>query len=162
VLPDFEDATGNLPGGRHDATLDEVRTRFGYNFRRREIIAGLEDVLHALKTHGVVDIWLDGSFVTSKMRPSDVDVVYSPVAGDDPSNWPDTELVSPDRKRHLKKYYRVDLWPYPSHQPSGKTILEFFETDRNGKSKGIVHLIEGGSEDDPQRASVEGSEEETA
>jgi hypothetical protein len=148
ALPDFDQGTGYLPGGDHDATLQEVRDRFGYNHRRREILTGLEHVLGLLAQKGVTTIWLDGSFVTDKMRPSDVEVIYLPPPNEDPSTWPDHEWISPKRRGDCKIHHRVDLWHYPSYQISKKkpipgppiTIKEYFATDRDDRPKGLVHL----------------------
>lgn len=47
-IPDLSPDTGYLPGGLHDATLDEVRERFAYNHRRRKIFDGLTWTVQAL------------------------------------------------------------------------------------------------------------------
>jgi hypothetical protein len=143
-IPEIDDATGYLPGGTYDATLDEVRDRFAYNYRRREIFSGLEHVLGLLRARGVTVLWLGGSFVTAKMRPGDVDVVYVPPAGADPEEWDDLSFARHD---HIKQHHRVDLWPYPSPQlKKGNpfqqvTIKEYFESDEDGFPKGMIHLV---------------------
>ena len=134
--------TGYLPPGIHDATLEEVEIALTWNMRRREIMKGLRHVVDQLMDAGTVDIWVDGSFVTDKQRPSDVDVVYDP---------PDLALLSEPgifnfaRRAELKKYRMVDLWPHPSPQPrqfGGGTvpIREWWQSDINGVKKGIVRL----------------------
>src|SRR5262245_52365106 len=130
-IPEFDEATGYLPPGMYPASLEEVRVRYATNFRRKEIYAGLVHVVALLVAKSVSEIWLDGSFVTDKIRPKDVDVIYVPPPGADIQSW---DLISPDKRETLKKYHQVDLWPYPSHQPvPGSlgtrkiTIREFFE-----------------------------------
>jgi hypothetical protein len=147
VLPDFDDS-GYLPSGEWEAGWSEVEERFAYNFRRREILAGLKHVVGQLRTHGVSIVWLDGSFATDKIRPGDADVVYQLDPGGDDSDWPD---VGPSRRTHMKKYHRVDLWRFPAWQPPKNptatlgashpmTIKEYFESDTDGKPRGLIRL----------------------
>lgn len=121
-----------------------MREHFAYNFRRREILTGLQHVADQLRAHGVQEIWVDGSFVTDKTRPDDADVVYAIPPGGDEADWSD---VGPSRRSHMKKYHRVDLWRLPSPQPAKSlarggliTIKEFFETDEDGNARGLLHL----------------------
>lgn len=146
TLPSFNEH-GYLPEGDHEADLDEIEERFGQGRRRREIVTGLRSVIALLSAHGVLDIWLDGSFVTDKLRPSDVDVVYRVRPGGDKGDWPD---VGPSQRHRLKRDYRVDLWRYPSPQPMKNafganeslliTIKQFFETDDEDIPKGMVKV----------------------
>lgn len=71
----FSWTTGLLPPGSDDATFDEVEAVFGATYKRRKILAGLRWVVERLRAEGVIDIYVDGSFVTDKERPGDVDVV---------------------------------------------------------------------------------------
>jgi hypothetical protein len=160
VLPDLDPDTGLLPAGAHDATLDEVVASFGVGSpRRRELCSALTQTVDDLRSRGVHDIWIAGSFVTSKLRPNDVDVVYDP-AGNDITMW---GLLDFRRRAELKRLRRVDLWPYPSPQPTPGisnrtiTILEFFQTTREHELCGVVHLIPdsdrqtgGGCDQEPQ------------
>jgi hypothetical protein len=126
--------------------MAEVQARFGVaSFKRRTLFTGLEAVVAALQLVGVDHIWLDGSFVSSKERPGDVDVVYEVPAGADPYTW---GMLSPHpaQRKRLKDLRKVDLWPLPSPQPvpgapgRSRTILEMFEEDRNGRAKGVIAL----------------------
>lgn len=74
-LPPFTNA-GVLPPGIHHCTLDEVAASLGWSNRRRALIARLRDYAGVLRdAWGGVAIVLDGSFVTSKDEPNDIDVV---------------------------------------------------------------------------------------
>lgn len=149
-IPEYDEATGALPPGEHKATLEEVKERYAYNHRRREIASGLEHVLGLLAARGVVQVWLDGSFVTSTLRPNDVDVIYVAPDGSDPTEW---GWLSPYRRKDLKRHYRVDLWKYPSYQPHKKlpykviTIKDLFESTADDTPKGIVSLTLAGAHD---------------
>lgn len=146
-IPEHND-DGLLPPGEWEASWDEIEKRFGTNFRRREIIAGLRHVADQLRAHGVKRLWLDGSFTSDKLRPNDVDVVYEIEPGADETDWHD---VGPSRRQHMKKYHRVDLWRYPSWQPPKGhvgpseaanliTIKEYFESTEDGTPRGLVLL----------------------
>jgi hypothetical protein len=135
VIPAFKESTGLLPPGEYSASLAEIREVFCWTRRRREIYDGLEYVTDKLRLRQVDQIWVDGSFVTSKDRPRDVDVAYEVPLGANPDDW---GWLSPARHHDLKKYRRVDLhqdWP---GQPS---MSKFFCSDRDGTPKGILRLV---------------------
>lgn len=169
AIPEFE-AGGQLPPGDWEAGWDEIEQRFAYNFRRREILAGLRHVVELLVQHGVTEIWLDGSFVTDRIRPNDVDVVYAISPGEDDADWDD---VGPARRRYVKDLHRVDLWRYPSWQrkkgdrfkfgpitPNNRiTIKQYFESDRDETPCGLVQLVLG-REDDQEPQAIAGGEEQ--
>lgn len=142
-IPPLEE-TGYLPGGDHEATLDEVEQMFGSSgFKRREIMGNLRDVMLELWALGVDTVWLDGSFISSKRRPGDVDVVYVPPAGADTTTWGRLAATG-DARRRLEDYYGIHLWEYPSYGRHGgplsrtQTIKEFFETDDDDVPKGHI------------------------
>ncbi len=70
---------GLLPEGVHDCTLDEIGERFGSfqrTDRRCRLFERLESFARAAKASSiVVAVIVDGSFVTDKYAPSDVDVI---------------------------------------------------------------------------------------
>lgn len=70
---------GLLPVGIHDCTLDEIRARFG-TFRgsdqRPRLLAKLEAFIAEARAAGLVrSVIVDGSFVTSKAEPNDIDLI---------------------------------------------------------------------------------------
>lgn len=69
-------STGLLPVGNHKMKWREVRKLFGTTSHRRYLLERLHAVYIVLKKAGVTKIWLDGSFVTSKVRPNDYDLSY--------------------------------------------------------------------------------------
>ena len=134
AIPRFEEPSGLLPPGDHEATLTEIGERFCWNYRRKEIYKGLEYVAGELLSHQVERIWVDGSFVTKKERPGDVDVAYEVPLGADPDSW---GWLSPGRRRDLKKVHRVDLLPDWPGQPQ---INRWFCQDEDGNPKGIIRI----------------------
>lgn len=73
------DADGFLPKGIHECTLDEVQERFGgfrNSDRRPNLFAKLQEfVQEARLTLLVTGVILDGSFVTDKAVPEDIDLI---------------------------------------------------------------------------------------
>ncbi len=142
-IPAF-DGRGNLPVGEHDATLDEVEKRFGTTRRRRELFVNLRMIVGLLDVRAVDGIWIDGSFVTHKHRPSDIDMVFLPSPGENPDNW---GLLSEARHYDVKRLYGIDLWLYSSYEIVNTgfgrirmPIKDFFCRDRDDHRKGIVRL----------------------
>lgn len=135
LIPPFEEPAGLLPPGEYKASLVEIRETLCWNYRRREIYSGLEYVAGELRSYQVDRIWVDGSFVTNKERPKDVDVAYEVPRDADPDDW---GWLSPGRHRDLKRFRRVDL-----HQdwPGQPRMSRFFCQDRDGTSKGILLLV---------------------
>lgn len=145
------DANGNLPPGVHDATLDEVIERYGTGVRREKITTGLRVVVLSLRRLHVTEIWVDGSYVTDKLRPGDVDVIFSPPIPTDYGKWGILE-PDPQKRLQLKKQYRVDLLPSQAVSDNfwRQPILNHFQIDkRDGSPKGIIRLVEG-AEDEHQ------------
>jgi len=68
-----------LPLGVHDCTIGEIRAKFG-SFQRTDrrpgLLAKLETFLAEAKvSHVVRSVVVDGSFVTGKADPNDIDVI---------------------------------------------------------------------------------------
>ncbi len=77
LKPEFP---GLFPGGFHKKTVHEVRQlcvrNFGTSITRRGIMDGLERIVKKLNAADVLgELWVDGSFATEKIDPSDVDVI---------------------------------------------------------------------------------------
>ncbi|MBI3823653.1 MAG: hypothetical protein HY289_13370, partial [Planctomycetes bacterium] len=78
MLPPFDDY-GNLPPGIHPCAVDELAARFGTDSEERETeINELLDFIEAARKAGVRRLLVNGSFVTGKLNPNDVDVVFLP------------------------------------------------------------------------------------
>jgi len=144
IIPPF-DANGNLPPGVHKTTVREIASRFGWNEKRRELCAGLERAIKSLAAAGVKRVWIDGSFVTSKDRPNDVDGCwdYVPTAVDASKLDPVLLDFTPPRTA-MKSKYGVDFmiaWQrLADPEAHGGTVLDFFQEDEDGNAKGILLL----------------------
>ncbi len=78
MLPPFDDV-GNLPPGIHSCTVAELIARFGSGSEERETeISELVHFIEAARTAGGRRLLANGSFVTGKLAPNDVDVVFLP------------------------------------------------------------------------------------
>jgi hypothetical protein len=75
-LPNF-DSVGDLPEGVHQATMDEIRARFGHGTPQRQAVtARLLRIYHLAAATGKLDrVIIFGSYITTKPDPNDVDVV---------------------------------------------------------------------------------------
>ena len=78
MLPPF-DESGNLPRGIHRSSIEEIVDRFGHGSPEREVeIRELMELIAWAKQHDVRRLIINGSFVTEKRDPNDVDVVLLP------------------------------------------------------------------------------------
>jgi hypothetical protein len=75
VIPQFTD-DGYLPPGIHSATLEEVAVRFGQESELRRVqMESVRWLVELARRAGAQRIVVNGSFVTGKLEPNDVDCV---------------------------------------------------------------------------------------
>jgi len=75
MIPEFND-NGYLPAGIHSATLDAITARFGLEPELRCVqMDSLRWMIDLAWKAGVQRIIINGSFVTNKWEPNDVDCV---------------------------------------------------------------------------------------
>ena len=79
---DKEEFPPLLEPGFHNMTLADLRAMcvaaFPLSKNRSKIMDGVDKFVEMLRAEGVVgDLWIDGSFMTQKLDPEDVDVVLS-------------------------------------------------------------------------------------
>lgn len=78
AIPKLDD-DGFLPEGVHECSLDELQQRFGgaqHLDQRSVLFAKLEQYIQELRSTGMVaGLVVDGSFVTNKVEPNDIDLV---------------------------------------------------------------------------------------
>lgn len=81
-LPDFNDE-GDLPRGLHQATIDEIITRFSTGTPQRQAVTTrLTRIYNLVQATGKLERFIIfGSFITNKPDPNDVDIVL--VMGND-------------------------------------------------------------------------------
>src|SRR5438309_6778510 len=73
MIPHCND-DGYLPSGIHPATLDEIADRFGRESELRQVqMQSLRWLVDLARRAGVQRVVVNGSFVTDKLEPNDVD-----------------------------------------------------------------------------------------
>ena len=139
---------GLLPPGIHDCTLDEVGMVFG-RFQKTEQRVKLYQLLRAFvrvakATPKVLAVLVDGSFVTSKEMPGDIDVMLLVPAGHD---W-GAELKPFEynlfSKKRVQKGYGFDLVAIASEGSDGyQRYLTFLQQVKGDSSrqKGILRVV---------------------
>jgi hypothetical protein len=140
TIPQF-DADGNLPPGIHQATWNQVAGRFGSNARRRELLAGLREVVGILRAARCRTLYLDGSFVTAKPIPADFDACWD-TTGVALERLDPVLLTFDDGRAAQKARFGGELFPatFPA-SPGAPRYLDFFQLDRaTGQQKGIIAL----------------------
>lgn len=131
-----------LPPGIHWATLPEIRARFATNAGRTALFDGIERVAAALELAGCTEMYLDGSYVTSKVDPSDFDGCWNP-AGVNAANLDPVLLDFTNKRAAQKQKFGGEMFIATMMGGPGQTFLEFFQNDKDtGQRKGIlgVHL----------------------
>jgi hypothetical protein len=146
MLNDF----GLLPEGIHDCAAPEVVASFCANAAREAVWQGFQGFLRWAGTKpGPVAIYMDGSFVTDKEIPGDIDVAVD-ITG---CSLPDqNEWIVAFHREHdrVKREFRTDFYPYIGEQ--GHNFRAFFQYVRvdealargapNGIRKGILRLVQ--------------------
>jgi len=94
MIPAFN-AEGYLPPGLHRATVDEIHARFGREPELRRVqMESLRGLVELARRAGVRRIVVNGSFVTDKLEPNDVDCVLLVGAGFPHDEAAEAELLS--------------------------------------------------------------------
>ena len=144
-VPELDDH-GLLPAGVHDCTIDELRARFG-SFQTSDRRPRLFEKLQAL----VSEAWsaplgrwfvVDGSFVTSKPEPNDIDLLLVLPIGHDlrsdlgPAQY---HLVS---KKSVRRRYGFDIIAVRENTTEYEEAVAFFQQVRGqrGLRKGLLRL----------------------
>ena len=118
-----------------------MESRFGFTLKRRRLLAGLQQALVLLKRAGCRCVYIDGSFVTAKPQPGDIDVCWAIDRVDpnalDPVFLDFSQSRARQKARFLCEFFPADL----PEGLTGKTFLEFFQVDKTtGLPKGIVTM----------------------
>lgn len=123
---------GYLPPGVHQATVEEIAARFGAGTpERQELMQSLRWLVEMCKRDDVARLVVNGSFVTSKPDPADVDCVL---------------LGGPTFGRHG---ISIHEWRTPLpfiHLEIGDAIIfqayvnDVFGTDIHLRQKGVIEV----------------------
>jgi len=145
-LPELND-TGHLPPGLHDCVLGEVLDRFASpksGVRRVQLGVKLQEfVRDVIATECVVEVIVDGSFVTADASPSDIDVLLVVRTGFDRKRLKSSPNNLVFNHTQSRRFYKFDVfWAYQESRTRSE-YLEHFEkvktaTDRR---KGVVRIL---------------------
>lgn len=130
-----------LPAGIHKATIAEIKAKFVYNPKRTLLFSGLMNGIQELRNAGCGQMYLNGSFVTSKPNPGDYDVCWNPINVKAMLLDPVLLEFDNERKAQKAKFYGEYFPTTHIELKSGHTFLEFFQTDKDtGQPKGIIEI----------------------
>ena len=146
MIPAIDPATGNLPPGVHDATLDEVIERYGATERRRALLVELRDAVNALQAAGCRCLYLNGSFVGGKAEPGDYDVCWDNEGVDLFELMRAAEELleyRPERRGPRQKArYGGDFFALPPEGRPGREMLAVFQQHGGaGRRGGHPHPV---------------------
>lgn len=137
---------GLLPEGLHECTLDEVVARFGQftvSDRRVHLVSRLRDYFGELgSTNLAAFVVVDGSFVTGKEEPGDVDLLVALRS--------DVDLGADFRpfeynvisKRRVRTSYPFDLLVAPEQSEAYERYLDLFSQVKGSPDlrKGLLRV----------------------
>ena len=136
-IPDL-DEHGLLPAGIHDCSLEEMNAKFAWNDHRQQLMSSFARFLRG-EIVGVFDhpVYADGSFVTDKISPNDVDVVLEMWDASDAQKWLAFEFMREHQAR-IRRQHSVDFWV---NLPGAKDFAAFFQYagHKTAKFKGLDH-----------------------
>jgi hypothetical protein len=107
------DPDGLLPVGVHDCTLAEIKQCFGAfqrSDRRPQLFGKLESFLGEARNSGlIVSVIVDGSFVTAKSEPNDVDLILILAASHEFAGELNPVAYNVLSKQRVRRRYGFDL-----------------------------------------------------
>ncbi|WP_084245166.1 DUF6932 family protein [Planomicrobium okeanokoites] len=154
------DKSGNLtPGILKNVTIEEFKQFFIESFAqsktRERNYEGFRAFFAELKRidvfEAITKIWVDGSYMTNKLDPNDIDFVFF-LDAEHPLTLPALNHKNDFRQYgaqvHCDPYFLVDYETLPKEEVEARGQLEFqqkywmgqFCFDRNQDPKGIIEL----------------------
>jgi hypothetical protein len=129
---------GVLPPGVHWATLVEIEARFACTPHRAWLFEGVMQVARALRRANCSRMYVDGSFVTEKIHPSDFDGCWDPTGVS--AGLLDPVLLDFQNGRAAqKRKYRGEMFISSGLNGGIETFLDFFQREKlTGALKGII------------------------
>lgn len=150
MIPALED--GVLPEGIHDCTIDEIEDRFGRiqgTDWRCTLTKQLREYLSEVwKCSFIMAVIVDGSYVTAKDRPEDIDIlVVLPADFDLGVELPPTAYNLINKKGMKRQFkFNIDLFAFAEGSNGYNTYVETFSkvkteaTYTAKKRKGMLRI----------------------
>jgi hypothetical protein len=132
MIPELND-DGLLAPGVHPASMEEIAARFGQEPELRQVqMDSLRWLVDLAKRVGVQRVVINGSFVTDKWEPNDIDCVLLRGPSFPLDESADAELWAglPFIQMALVGQSEFDLY-----------VSKIYATDRHGNAKGMVEVI---------------------
>lgn len=141
------DSRGLLPAGVHECTVEEIEVSFGHflaSDRRPRLFRDLQRYVQEARTAEIGKFLIvNGSYVTAKPDPNDIDVLL--VLRDDVDfGEPVPPFVYNSRsKRYVKREYGLDFYPAFEGDETYSRMLEVFVQVRNmpAEQKGVLKVV---------------------
>ncbi len=145
MIPPF-DENGYLPEGIYECTLDEAAERFGgfqNSDRRPQLWAKLTEFLGEVKAGDIAEaVLVDGSFVTSKPDPNDIDVVLVVIASYDFSTDLPPAVYNLLAQHRVRRRFGFDIVIVENDSENLDQAVVFFQQvkQRPGVKKGVLRI----------------------
>ena len=141
IIPEF-DTNGNLPPGLHRTTLENIKSKLTWSIKRKKLFDGLEEAVKNLRSAGVSQIYLDGSFITTEDEPNDIDGCWVPNSRVNADVLDAVFLDMTNSKAKMKDKYGVDfgIAGVSKGRVSTQPLEECFQLSRDGNPKGVLLL----------------------
>ncbi|WP_455591482.1 DUF6932 family protein [Bacteroides sp.] len=140
MIPDFNEK-GYLDPGIYEATFEEVKDKLGFSKRRQRLLGLMEGLLMECKQLSCDIIYLDGSFVSTRLNPNDYDACWDTSSKDRESVINNVlASVLSSESEFQKQYYGGEISPAFDKSPCNLkiTVLDYFQKTQEGDDKGIV------------------------
>ncbi len=135
---------GLLPEGIHDGSMAEARSRFGAfqgSDRRPQLWKTLDGFLREVAASELVEaVLLNGSFVTAKPAPNDIDLILVVSAAHDFSVDLPPVASNVLSKRRVARRYGLDLLVARAGSVELEHYLRFFQQVRLEPGKRTAYL----------------------
>lgn len=140
------DNDGLLPVGVHLCTIEEVAATFGRferSDRRIQLVGRLKRYFAELQSVDLVKfLILDGSFVTSREEPGDIDILLALHSDADLSKDLPPYVLNAISKKSVSKRFGFDLLPASEGSDEYQKYLEFFSQvkGQSGRRKRLLKV----------------------
>lgn len=136
---------GYLPEGVHEMDWEAFYDAFGFSPKRKRLLEGMKNAITQLKRCGCAAIYIDGSFVTTKLEPNDYDACWDGNLNSVCSKMKDFEPVFLDieypRQTQKDKYGGEFLYKFDIYDSKGTSYYDFFQKIKfSNRKKGIVKI----------------------
>ena len=134
-----------IPADIHNLELDEIEYHFGFNEHRQHILQAFKALINDLRLsiNESFTVWIDGSFVTKKTFPNDIDIVVF-VSEDSFIQKQDLLSALKSQNKAVDLYFiKVFSENHPNAQITVFDRLDwfhFFRTDRKNRKKGFIEI----------------------